>query len=69
MTEHETRIYRNRASFAISAAALIAVHNARKGDVTWVLGEDGERIAAIVPADTAELVLDSLPPQHGTVHP
>lgn len=65
MAEHETQIHRNRPGTANSAAALIAVYHARQGEVTWVLGEDGERAAAIVPVDTAEFVLANLPPRHG----
>jgi hypothetical protein len=65
LTEHETRIHRNRGGAANSAAGLIAVYHASQGAVTWVLGEDGERIAAIVPPETAEFVLANLPPRHG----
>jgi hypothetical protein len=65
LTEHETRIHRNRGSDSNGAAALIAVYHAGQGDVTWVLGEDGERVAAIVPAEVAEFVLANLPPRHG----
>lgn len=53
MAEHVTRIHRNRPGTANSAAALIAVYHARQGEATWVLGEDGERAAAIVPVKTA----------------
>ena len=64
-TEYETRIHRNRDGAGISAASLIAVYHASQGGVTWVLGEDGKRAAAIVPAETAEFVLANLPPRHG----
>jgi hypothetical protein len=65
VTEHEARIHRNRGSDSNGAAALIAVYHANQGDVTWVLGEDGKRAAAIVPAEVAEFVLANLPPRHG----
>ncbi len=65
MTEYETRIHRNRGGSAISGGALIAVYHASQGEITWVLDEDGKRVAAIVPAETAEFVLANLPPRHG----
>jgi hypothetical protein len=65
VAEHETRIHRNRGGDSNGAAALIAVYHASQGDVTWVLGEDGELIAAIVPAETALFVVANLPPRHG----
>jgi hypothetical protein len=65
VTEHETQIHRNRGGGANSAAGLIAVYHARQGEVTWVLDENGQREAAIVPAETAEFVLANLPLRHG----
>ena len=65
VTERETHIYRNRDGSSVMAAALIAVYRASQGDVTWVLDENGKRVAAIVPVDTAEFVLANLPPRHG----
>jgi hypothetical protein len=65
VTEYETQIHRNRGSAANSAGVLIAIFNASRGDVTWVLDENGKRVAAIVPAETAEFVLANLPPRHG----